>query len=141
MSAPRTVDIKLSFERFDMTPGEKGREFRRNLLLHGGRTNARGFSYADCFLRLNEGALAGPIAWAAMGLANPGPAAGAPAMPPGNNADSRAAESARRALSKEAFRFMVAHIDDKPTEQVLATQRGYDRTAVIDSFSGALAPV
>ena len=35
----RTVDIKLLFEQTDMTPGPKGRVFRRDALLHGGRTD------------------------------------------------------------------------------------------------------
>ncbi len=35
--ASRTMDIKLSFEQFDMTPGAGGRKFLRNLLLHGGK--------------------------------------------------------------------------------------------------------
>jgi hypothetical protein len=30
------MDIKVSFELFDMTPGPKGRRFMQNLLLHGG---------------------------------------------------------------------------------------------------------
>ena len=32
MPAVYNVDIKLSFEQFDMTPGEAGRKFRRNLM-------------------------------------------------------------------------------------------------------------
>ena len=56
MPITHNIDIKLSFdnfEQFDMTPGIKGRQFRRNLLLHGGRSDAHGFSYADCFLRID----------------------------------------------------------------------------------------
>ena len=43
MANARTVDIKLKFDPTDMTPGAKGRKFRRDVLLHGGRTDARGF--------------------------------------------------------------------------------------------------
>ena len=45
------MDIKLQFEQFDMTPGAAGRKFIRNLLLHGGKADAHGYSLADCFLR------------------------------------------------------------------------------------------
>ena len=51
------VDIKLSFEMFDMTPGQNGRSFRRSLLLHGGKSDAHGFSFADCFLRIDAHAV------------------------------------------------------------------------------------
>ena len=50
------VDIKLSFE-FDMTPGAEGRKFRRNLVLHGGKADAHGFSIADTFLRIDSHAV------------------------------------------------------------------------------------
>ena len=53
----RTVDIKLQFEAYDMVPGKGGRQFRRNLLLHGGKTDAHGFSYADVFLRIDAHAV------------------------------------------------------------------------------------
>ena len=33
MPITHNVDIKLSFEMFDMTPGQSGRAFRRSLLL------------------------------------------------------------------------------------------------------------
>ena len=57
-----TVDIKIQFEQTDMVPGPKGRVFRRNLLVHGGKSDDRGFSHADCFLRRDEGAVVGPHA-------------------------------------------------------------------------------
>ena len=47
MANARTVDIKLKFDPTDMTPGAKGRKFRRDVLLHGGKTDARGFSITD----------------------------------------------------------------------------------------------
>ena len=52
MANARSVDIKLKFDPTDMTPGAKGRKFRRDVLLHGGRTDARGFStcITDCIL-------------------------------------------------------------------------------------------
>ena len=57
MPITHNVDIKLFFEQFDMTPGVKGRSFRRNLLLHGGKSDAHGFSFADCFLRIDAHAV------------------------------------------------------------------------------------
>ena len=45
----KTVDIKLQFEQYDMTPGAAGRIFRRNLLAHGGRPDERGYSLADTY--------------------------------------------------------------------------------------------
>ena len=83
----RTVDIKLLFEQTDMTPGPKGRVFRRDALLHGGRTDDRGYSFADHFLRKDEGALD----------VNGNPVVGAPALPGGGGA---AAQVALRAYSK-----------------------------------------
>ena len=47
----RTVDIKLSFDPYDCTPGPMCRVFRRNLLQLGAKTDAQGYSFADCFLR------------------------------------------------------------------------------------------
>ena len=82
MANARTVDIKLKFDPTDMTPGAKGRKFRRDVLLHGGKTDARGFSITDCLLRQDEGAVNGPaqgIAPGAVGAA--GAPAGLPAWP------------------------------------------------------------
>ena len=41
----RTVDIKLSFEQYDCTPGPLCRQLRQNLLQLGARTDDRGYSY------------------------------------------------------------------------------------------------
>ena len=60
MSGARTVDMKLSFEQYDMTPGMKGRIFRRKLLMHGGKCDTRGFSHTDHFMRQDEGAVNAP---------------------------------------------------------------------------------
>ena len=49
------MDIKVSFELFDMSPGEKGKQFIRNLMVHGGVADDRGFTYADCLLRIDHG--------------------------------------------------------------------------------------
>ena len=54
MAGKRTVDIKLSFEQFDMMPGAAGKKFQRNLLLYGGSADTQGFSITDCFLRLDD---------------------------------------------------------------------------------------
>ena len=81
----RTIDIKLMFEQTDMVPGPKGRIFRRNVLLHGGTTDDRGYSYSDHLLRQDEGALD----------INGNPVVGAPALPAGAGA-----AAARRAYDK-----------------------------------------
>ena len=51
MPPAMTVDIKIEFEQTDMIPGPAGRIFRRNCLMHGGKTDAAGYSYADTLLR------------------------------------------------------------------------------------------
>ena len=117
------VDIKLSFPQFDMTPGSEGRKFRRNLLLHGGKADAHGFSLADCLLRLDAHAVqrGQPIAMPppAGVLAAPGapapPAAGQPLV---------TSRQLRRARLKESFRFMVAHISDEAENAVLGDDAG-----------------
>jgi hypothetical protein len=55
MPPAHNVDIKIQFEQSDMVPGPKGRVFCRNLLVHGGKSDDRGFSLGDCFLRRDEG--------------------------------------------------------------------------------------
>ena len=80
------VDIKLAFEQFDMTPGQAGRKFRRNLMLHGDKADAHGFSLADTFLRLDAHAvqigqptqLPAPAGTLASPGAAPAPGGGAP---------------------------------------------------------------
>jgi hypothetical protein len=47
MAGKRTVDIKLSFEQFDMMPGAAGKKFQRNLLLYGGSADTQGFSISQ----------------------------------------------------------------------------------------------
>ena len=104
--AAHTVDIKLSFQQFDMTPGQAGRVFRRNLLTLGGKTDANGYSLADCFLRVDEGAMA------------PGNAVPQPGAPPlgGPVANQRL----KFARNKESYRFLLAHISDEGTREVLS---------------------
>ena len=43
-----TQDIKLQFEQCDMVPGQKGRQFKRNILALGSVSDDRGYSLADC---------------------------------------------------------------------------------------------
>jgi len=113
------VDIKLSFEQFDMTPGPKGRQFRRNLLLHGGKSDADGFSLADCLLRTDSFAvqrgqaitLPPPAGVLAAPGAVPAPAGGAPLQ---------TAYRLRRARLKESFRYIVMHMSDESTSAQLA---------------------
>ena len=42
MAGKRTVDIKLSFEQYDMMPGPGGKKFMRNLFLYGGTADTQG---------------------------------------------------------------------------------------------------
>ena len=106
---PRTIDIKVAFEIYDMVPGPAGRKFRRNLLLHGTKADERGYSIADTYLRIDEGAT---VAGGA------GPAPGAPALPGG--AGGAAALRHRRTRVKNSFQFIVAHISDDNTLTFLA---------------------
>jgi hypothetical protein len=57
MPPARNIDIKLLIDPTDMTPGPKGVRFRRDLLLVAGKTDARGYSFADTFLLNDEGAV------------------------------------------------------------------------------------
>ena len=45
MPTSRTVDIKVFFELYNMEPGPKGRSFQTKLMLHGGKSDSRGYSY------------------------------------------------------------------------------------------------
>ena len=136
--ASHSVDIKLSFERYDMTPGPAGRRFRRNLLMHGGRANARGYSFADAFLRRDEGAVLGPANALAIGLPAPvaaplapvGPWPGAPNLAgAAGTAQQQGAMAARRVLLREGFKFIVGHIDHEPTKIILAGDRYFQDAA------------
>jgi len=101
-----------------MIPGPKGRVFRRNCLVHGGKADSRGFSIADCFLRRDEGAVVGPC-FTPTGVLNE-PGVGGVLLAPGGVAFPAAAGAAqakrdRRTRLKESFRFLVAHIADEST--------------------------
>ena len=119
MPITHNVDIKLSFEMFDMTPGQSGRAFRRSLLLHGGKSDTHGFSYADCFLRIDAHAVqrGQPIVVPPGGgvLAAPGAAAA-----PGGGGPLQTSYQLRRARLKESFRYLVMHISDSATLALLA---------------------
>ena len=111
-----TVDIKLSFQQYDCVPGPVCREFRRNLLQLGARTDDRGCSLADCYLRQDEGA-------AAPGTDIPGVphvlAPGANAVP-GIGAQAAKARIARIKRLKDSAAFLVSHISDSTVKQLLA---------------------
>lgn len=108
----RTIDIKLMFEQTDMVPGPKGRIFRRNVLLHGGTTDDRGYSYSDHLLRQDEGALD----------INGNPVVGAPALPAG--AGAAAARRAYDKRKKESYTYLVKHIACESTK-ILAADPPY----------------
>ena len=118
MAASKTMDIKLSFEQFDMTPGASGRKFIRNLLLHGGRADSHGYSLADCFLREDCHAVAPGQSPA---LPPPPGTMGSPNAPAFQFTPAQLLESHRyrRSRLKESFKLIVAHISDESTLQLL----------------------
>ena len=118
------MDIKLLFEQTDMTPGPKGRVFRRNALLHGGRTDDRGYSFADHFLRQDEGALD----------VNGNPMVGAPALPGGGGAAAQAALRAYNKRKKESFQYLVQHIACSSTKILLADAPYFQEGATTFDF-------
>ena len=107
---PITTDIKLSFEQYDMTPGNPGRRFRRNLLIHGTKSDEAGFSVADTLARSDEGAIDA--------AGNPAP--GAPTIPAAANTANDKRRALRVTRVKNSFSFLVAHISDEPTKTLLA---------------------
>ena len=54
MSA-RTTNVKLQPDRFNRITGPAARTFRRSLVQRGSKPDDRGFSFADCLLREDEG--------------------------------------------------------------------------------------
>ena len=151
--AHKTVDIKIQFEQFDMTPGPAGRVFRRNLLAHGGQPDERGYSIADTLLRVDEGAVVGSqTAAIAAGIAAGGlavghvppalQAPGAPLMPaPGGNAFLQGihekAVNARRARVKKAATYINAHVSDAITNDRIGDDTGplfQDGPEIFDSI-------
>ena len=131
------VDIKIQFEQTDMVPGPKGRVFRRNTLVHGGKSDERGYSFADCFLRRDEGAVVGPCFTPAGVLNVPGVGgvllapAGVMIAPGQGNAN---ATRLRRTRLKEAFRFLTAHIADDGTLTLLGDETSIFFQSGPDSF-------
>ena len=103
---PLTTDIKLSFEQYDMTPGNPGlerrepphprHEERRSRLL-----NRR---HAHTLLRQDEGATDA--------AGNPAP--GAPTIPAAVNVGNDKRRALRTSRVKDSFNFIVAHISDEP---------------------------
>ena len=126
MPATRNIDIKCLFERYDGIPGPRCRTYRRNLIQHGGRTDARGYSLTDCLLRQDEGALAPGTGVAGIAAV---PMPGAPPMPPnpagggaaGAAARARyaAAEADRKKRQKEAASYVILHLDNEDTLELL----------------------
>ena len=106
--AVRNIDIKLLFDPTDMTPGPKGRAWRRDALQHGGKTDDRGFSYADHILRQDEGALD----------INGNPVVGAPPIPGG--AGAPAANRAYLKRKKESYTYLLQHVTCASTKILMA---------------------
>ena len=127
MANPRTVDIKVAFDRWDGIAGPACRTWRRRLIQHAGATDDRGWSLADCFLRKDEGALVQgtgvvingalqPAVFSALGMPYPAPAA----------ALARA-QVARRKRLKESASFLLRHLDAPDLEQLFLRTRDTNR--------------
>ena len=52
-----TLDIKLAYPATDMTPGPLGLQWERDTLLHGNLADGFGWTNADCFMRVDDGAV------------------------------------------------------------------------------------
>ena len=123
MANPRTVDIKLSFERWDGIAGPACRTWRRRLLQHAGHTDDRGWSLADCLLRKDEGAFVqgtGVVIGNALVPAAPSPL-GVPF--PGPAAALQKAQAARRKRLKESASYLLRHLDVPDLEQLFEDAR------------------
>ena len=53
----RMVEPTKEFEPFDCIPSDRAKRFRRNLLQHGSKADKFGYTFADCFLRRDQGAV------------------------------------------------------------------------------------
>ena len=116
-----------------MVPGPKGRLFLRNLVMHGGHCDDRGFSFTDCMLREDEGAIApgnarpniaamaNPAAQAAALVAIQQP--GSPNLPAGA-AQLTTALKCTRTRHKETFSYICKHIADEHTLDILGARDG-----------------
>ena len=113
----KTMDIKLLFAQYDMTPGAAGRKFVRDLMLHGGKTDSHGYSLADCFLRVDAHAVANGQSIVMPPPAGTLAAVGAPGAVP--NAQLLDSQRLRRARLKESFKLIVMHISDEHTLQLV----------------------
>ena len=89
-----------------------------NLLQLGAKTDDRGFSLADCFLRQDEGAAAPGTDVPGVPHVLAGTAAGA--LPPGATAQAAKARVARFKRLKDSAAFLVQHISDSTIKQILA---------------------
>ena len=100
-----TVDVKLSFARYDCTPGREAYEnFEQNLFVHGGASDDLVWSLTDCLRRQDDGALTAAGA----------PVLGMPVIPPGGGGGAavQQRQARRRKRLKESHRFIVAHISN-----------------------------
>ena len=111
--APYNVDIKLKMDRFAMQAGPDARRFRTDLLSLSPPTDDRGFTLADCLLRMDEGATDA--------AGNPLP--GAPALPGGAAALAKAM-AALRARKKNSFTYIVTHVDCRMSVELFGEPNG-----------------
>ena len=110
----RSVDIKLSFEQYDMVPGQGARKFRRNLIIYGGKADSMGYSLADCLLRIDGHAVQ---RGQNVQLPPPGGVLAAPGAGPvpGGGGPLQVSYQTRRTRLKESYRFVLMHISDETT--------------------------
>ena len=114
MSA-RTIDVKLSFDRFDGIAGPACRIFRRNLLQCGGRADDRGYSIADTLLRQDEGALV-----SGTGVNGIPPMAQPGVVPIAGGVGGTSARRAKSRRDKESATFILMHLDNEDLKDELS---------------------
>jgi hypothetical protein len=112
---PTTIDVKIHFKQTDMTPGPEGLDWVQDCLNLAGKTDDRGYSYADTLLRQDEGAvMRGQLPFAAGAVAQPG------APPIGAGAGQQAGERLRRGRVKGAFTWVLTHVAARAHQQILS---------------------
>ena len=104
MSA-RTTNVKLQPDRFSRITGPAAHTFRRSLVQRGSKPDGRGFSFADCFLREDEGAL-----MPGTGVNGIPPIAQSGTVPITEGVDGTIARQAKTRRDKESATFIRQHL-------------------------------
>ena len=100
-----TTNVKQRPDRFNRITGPAAHAFRRSLVQRGGKPDDRGFTFADCFLREDEGALVpGTGVNGIPPIAQPG------TVPIAEGADGTIARRAKIKRDKESATFIRQHL-------------------------------